>query len=354
MGVTPGMILYYNPDLLLQISAEEVAGVLWHECNHILRFSWDRNEGGDDRRRNIADDLAINSSSRLQKDKHGEPVWKIPKWALFPEKFGLPDGLTAEEYFLLLPTNAAATGICGGSCGGKGAFELELDRILGGRTDVEKEHIRQQTAQRIRDHGTVPGGWSDWATARLTPPVVRWETVFANAMRSTITAVKDGDEELSMAHPSRRHLTPGEPLRPGAVGGAPEFAVIVDTSASMDTRTMIEPCLVEAQHAIVASGAEYVWFIQADADVSAQPLRVRSRDLAKVEVKGRGGTDFRPALERLQTLRPKPAIATYFTDGVGTAPSRPPRGIKVIWGLIGFRGNRVEAPASWGRAVHIR
>lgn len=353
MGVTPGMVLYYNEDFVEGLTVEEVAAVLWHECNHVLRFSWDRNLGGDPDRRNIADDLAINSSGRLQKDG-GSPVWKFPKCGVFPENYGLPAGLTAEEYYLRLPTGAKPQGICGGSCGRNGPLEAEIDAKVGGRTPIEIEGVRQQTAHRIRSHGLVPGDWSDWANVQLTPSVVAWESVFSNIVRSTLADIQDGDEELSMAHPSRRSLIfADEPMRPGPVGGVVEFVVILDTSASMDME-MIVRCLVEAQHAIVASGAEYAWFLQADSRTQGKAQRIRSRDLSKVEVKGRGGTNFAPAIEEIQTLRPRPAVAVYFTDGEGKAPDRPPPRIKFVWGLIGRRGQQAEAPASWGRVVHIQ
>lgn len=351
MGVTPGMVLYYNPDFVEGLTFEELAAVLWHECNHILRFSWDRNLEGDPDRRNIADDLAINSSGRLQQE-NGNPVWRFPACGVFPETYGLPPGLTAEEYFFRLPMTAKPQGICGGSCGRNGDLEKEIDAKVGGRTEIDRILVRQQTAQRIKEHGTAPGEWKEWAKAQLVPSVVQWEAVFSNVMRTTIADIQEGDDDLSMARPSRRSLLfPDHPLRPGPIGGVPEFAVIIDTSASMDVTRMILPCLREAQHAILASGAEYAWFIQADAAISASARRVRARDLTKVEIKGRGGTNFCPAIEELQRLRPRPSIAAYFTDGIGHAPKSSPRGIKFVWGLIGHQAKR---PASWGKVVHVQ
>src|ERR1019366_3150390 len=107
--------------------------------------------------------------------------------------------------------------------------------------------------------------------------------------------------------------------------------------------------LREARGAIVASGAEDAWFIQADTDLSTKVERVRANDLLNVNITGRGGTDFRPAIKAACELYPRPNIIIYYTDGYGPAPDHAPQGIEVVWCLV---GSIVKGPASWGHIVH--
>jgi predicted metal-dependent peptidase len=65
-------------------------------------------------------------------------------------------------------------------------------------------------------------------------------------------------------------------------------------------------------------------------------------------VKGRGGTDFRPALAPDFLNQHSPDLVVYFTDGRGTAPVEQPS-VPVIWCLtVGGRH-----PCAWGRVVNM-
>src|SRR5207253_2416458 len=65
-------------------------------------------------------------------------------------------------------------------------------------------------------------------------------------------------------------------------------------------------------------------------------------------VQGRGGTDFRPALERT-FLRPlQPDLIVCFTDGRGPAPEVGPP-CPLIW----CQTPGGERPAPWGRVIKM-
>ena len=63
---------------------------------------------------------------------------------------------------------------------------------------------------------------------------------------------------------------------------------------------------------------------------------------------GRGGTDFRPALEREFLRAHRPDLVVVFTDGEGPAPESSPR-VPVIWCLT--PGG--DAPVQWGRVIRM-
>ena len=110
MGVDKYWRLYMNPEMVTKKwSLSETATVLLHEVHHLLReHSARATDHGvkkeDHVRWNIAADMSINSylTEGLPQD------FKLPnapdgsKGGVFPEDFGLPVGLTAEEYYQLL------------------------------------------------------------------------------------------------------------------------------------------------------------------------------------------------------------------------------------------------------------
>lgn len=358
LGVTPGMVLYFNPTFLLSLTEQELGTVLWHETQHVLRNSFDRLTGVPQDVSNICEDLAINSSSLHNK------AWKFPDIGCeFPSNYGFPDDLTAEEYYALLPPhpqppsgNGVGCGACGGGAGNSGpnsALEQELDSKYG-RSPEEVEMIQEATANAILQHeksvGSIPGKWGEWARGILKAPVIRWEPYFHNLVSLCVSRFSFGDADYSIMKPSRRiYAMPAGPFRPGLVGYEPEVALILDTSGSMDLEADIKPCLREARGALLKSGVEKAWFLQGDAGVSTPPKRVAVRDFDKVLIQGRGGTDFRVPIAAALELKPKPNIIIYYTDAYGPAPEHKPVGMEFIWCIVG----EGKEPASWGHRVRI-
>ena len=126
------------------------------------------------------------------------------------------------------------------------------------------------------------------------------------------------------------------------IEGEVSVVAVVDTSGSMSD-PVLEAVAGELRHL----GRHHpVHVVECDCVVH-RTYRFRGR-LAEVE--GRGGTDFRPPLERsfLQRLRPKPAVVIVFTDGCGPAPVKSPA-VPVIWCLTPDG----QPPVVWGRVVEM-
>ncbi|MBF0233797.1 MAG: hypothetical protein HQK65_12280 [Desulfamplus sp.] len=69
----------------------------------------------------------------------------------------------------------------------------------------------------------------------------------------------------------------------------------------------------------------------------------------KIEnLKGRGGTDFNPPLQKEFLNKINPDVVIYFTDGCGNAPKKSPS-IPFIWAIT--PGG--DVPASWGNTLMI-
>ena len=99
-------------------------------------------------------------------------------------------------------------------------------------------------------------------------------------------------------------------------------------------------------------GIDEVWLLQADTQLSTEPVRVRSADIVgEITVHGRGGTQFDAALRALEELQPKPDIAIYMTDGDGDATYEPV-GVEVIFLVVRSYWNRTPA-ANFGHTIIV-
>jgi predicted metal-dependent peptidase len=84
--------LYFDPEAVAAWDVKELAGVLYHEVTHLLRAHHERFEHADRETANVSADIEINDDIRAERVQ-------LPEGALYPETFGFPEGLLAEEYY---------------------------------------------------------------------------------------------------------------------------------------------------------------------------------------------------------------------------------------------------------------
>ena len=84
-----------------------------------------------------------------------------------------------------------------------------------------------------------------------------------------------------------------------------------------------------------------------DAEVHVMKQVFRANEVRLV---GGGGTDMVVGIRAAEGLRPKPEVVIVLTDGYTPWPNVPPRGIRVVAGLIGE--GSVSVP-EWMKAVQI-
>ena len=114
-----------------------------------------------------------------------------------------------------------------------------------------------------------------------------------------------------------------------------EFAIAIDTSGSCDNnlikRFLTKTYNILREQSVFCDGIE-VHIIQCDAAVHSDAVLHNLRDLEnyidKVEIVGRGGTDFRPVFDYITGLQNVGQLQRlrgllYFTDGYGTFPVKP-------------------------------
>jgi len=365
MGVTAGMVMYYDPDWVVTCSVEQIAGALIHEAGHVMRDHCIRLvecEHPDD----------ANDAADMSQNTHNlEAGWILPvNKGIYAKDFDFPENLLMEEYYELLQKNKSQAkggskgsgqkgeegqsspgqgqqkgvghGQCGGIAGNPRDFEKELDNQIG-RSEFEKKAFTKSAAiaakeyERTHGRGSVPGDFSDILQRDEQKSQVPWQRKLASKIRKASGRIESGAVDFSLAKPSKRSFSRGFP-RPGMISRQPEVTFIADTSGSMG-KPQLESVIRETIAIFRALGIDTAWFVQADTRVR-EAKRIKVRDLlSQVEFQGRGGTHFDDALRYSMKLKPRPDIIIYLTDGDGAASIKP-QGVDVIWCVV---------PSSWGR-----
>jgi len=382
MAITKTGILLVDPDFLAAITAPQAGEVVSHELLHLLRRHVERREALPQVDLDIWGDAV---DCEVNDDLHED---LLPADPCLPKKYGLQNGQMAEEYYQELikqaqqqakagggakegegkggnPSGKAdvARGRCGsgsggppvdgepeGAAGAKPRSAADLDRI---RRDVA-EAIQQHVAQKGR--GSVPGGLLVWAESELQPPKVRWQDQLRRAIRAGVATIA-GRVDYTRTRFSRRQAAFGAvaralggstPLMPALCAPRPRVAFGVDTSGSMGHDELVR-AVSEAQGCLRAIGTPIV-FLACDAAVH-ETREVRTAAELASQLKGGGGTDFRPVFQAVEELRPKVDLFVFVTDGQGPAPAEAPRGFDVLWLLV---GEYATAPCNWGKQLFLK
>jgi predicted metal-dependent peptidase len=353
LAVTDGMILLYEERALALWNPKELASVLVHEINHVIRRHNTRRGARNPKVWNQAVDAEIND------DLVQVAGICLPGDYVMPKNLPggpYPDGQIAEQYYDLVMAHLQSQGIdpnslggqcgggqCGGCAGNPGPVEGNYgsgdpaDENSEARTQEEIQNTIDQTARDIIQHqrtrGHVPGGLAKWAGDRLKPSEVPWTVRLARACRRALER-KMGAVDTSYHRTSRRQagvgFGPGRPILPTYSAPVPNIAIGVDTSSSMFGPELDTAC-TEIDAVLKAVGASAL-FIACDAKVHSKE-RVRTLAEARELLKGGGGTDFRPVFEALKHERNRPEVLIFITDGYGPAPIHPGP-FHVIWVIV--------------------
>ncbi|WP_245673842.1 vWA domain-containing protein [Actinoplanes rectilineatus] len=333
---------YVSPAFVDSLEVRELAAVWVHEVAHLLRDHHGRTDRlppglrADHRRVNAAQDCEIN-----------DDLSSLPRGALKPALFGLPDGLLFEQYVDDIPASPDMPECGSGAHGREMPWELPGDGPVGA---VEAAAIRRQTAQALRNHvkarGRVPAGWRRWADEVLEP-AVDWRRALTGAVREAASWAS-GAVDYTYQRPSRRGAAVRGVVLPSLRRPMPRVAIVVDTSGSMGDDEL-RAVLAEVSGVLraVGIGRNRVAVLACDADVHAV-RRVSS--VGEVVLEGGGGTDMRVGIEQALGAPDRPQIVIVLTDGFTPWPDRAPGSARVIAGLV---GESPPAPPSWIESIHI-
>ena len=109
-----------------------------------------------------------------------------------------------------------------------------------------------------------------------------------------------------------------------------ELVIAIDTSGSI-RKNEFEKFFGEVNGILQSNGKYKIHLVQCDADIQKVEVISYPNKLPadRIEIKGRGGTDFRPVFEYMRKNHLQIPLI-YFTDAQGTFPSSPPT-FPVLW-----------------------
>lgn len=406
IGVTEHGVLMIDWDFFTAIeeqagnaekAARQIAGLIVHECFHIILNHCKRSRGKDPRISNKADDMSFNPAIL-------DMGLELPDGdfaGCFPEDHGWPRGLTADDYYARLEAlepppqpkggkggagepqdGSGAPGDPGGAPGkgrkpGKGHQGLPSKPKTGGgfcgscagnpfpnepnaatkpsRSKADMERASRAVAQAVREEassgrGNVPGFLQRWAEEMLAPAEIPWEQELSSLCRAAL-AWRSSAVDHKYDAPSRRQgglgFGPGVPVLPRFRAPIPNVAVIMDTSGSMGTDELSVAGREVA--GILKSLGANVTFLCCDTSVKGI-TKVRTLKEMIASLRGGGGTSMAPAFAEVMQLKPRPDIVVCLTDLHIGDPGPEPQGIKTVW--VGI-GEHAGPDPAWGKTVRV-
>lgn len=366
--------LLYNPAVFDSISLSDATFVLAHELMHLVWESHARARPEDARLVNVTHDILINGHLKRALNMP-VPLGGLEWNHFFPQQYKArfsPDSdISLEEVMRMLreqgygerksippvwSVKAAASGNLGealsralGHTAGHDAVN-DMGDLLSGEEEAElfpeksrgeqqaaRERIRHKILEAIgreqielaadRAAGFKMQGLAE-GSARYTLEALRrhhtppWHFALQQWLENTQPAGR------TYARTSRRGETAGEAVRPGAKREGYTLHIVLDTSGS---QTGILPrCLGIIGDFCTGMNIPEVRLLQCDTQVTTDEW-VYATELDRYEIKGYGGSDMSPAMERL-AADPEVERAIVLTDGIIHYP-RQTMPYEVLWVL---------------------
>jgi predicted metal-dependent peptidase len=341
--------VHADPEIVAGMTVEQLGRLLIHLSGHAIRDHASRArqlgvaEDNQRARWNRCADAEINDDL-LVDDLVPEVARDVPS------SLRCKTGQLAEAYYETARDGHrrwdCGSGVDGCDRPGDGSGNIDPQQAqllrLSVAAEIQREHGREP--------GTVPGGWIRWAESVL-PSKIDWRRVLAAEVRSAVAAVA-GKVDYSYRRPSRRAHLNRKVVLPTLRRPIPDVAIVCDTSGSMHER-LLARALTEIEAVLTKAGLRQAQVRVLAVDTDVHVVRRVSR-AAQVQLAGGGGTDMGAGIESAAQLRPRPSVVIVRTDGYTPWPDQPPRGIRVIVGLL-TEGVRPHGwtPPEWARTVVI-
>lgn len=374
MLVTEGGVVIYSPAAMAEWTAPEAAGVILHEylhvfLNHAGRFRALVKRGMAQLTQECMQEWNEAADAEINDDllEAGLP---LPGNPVTPKDLGAPEHLTAEQYFAHIqerkkrggkgggrqPKGNAPGWGCGSGAGNPQPQEPPEAEQLG-RDEVSQGVSRQAAAERVeqavQSRGNVPAGLKAYVGELLQPAKIPWQDELrSEALDAAAFVAGAGDYTFSQRAREQSALEQlyGEdaPVLQGEHEPVAKVAVVFDTSGSVPDDELTR-FAEETQGVLDCLGGMSVTFLSCDAAVHALAEVTQVSELAR-HIKGRGGTDFRPAFEALGKLAQKPDFVVFMTDGYGPAPEEKP---DWLGGMVWLLTPGGQAPVGWGKVIQM-
>lgn len=355
---TDSVSLGYNRDFVDSLIDVELRGVIGHEVLHIAAGHPWRQDHREFERWNEGGDYAINPLVIAA-------GMRLPENALLDEAYS---GLSAEAIYDLLPpkpeadSRSSVTSVTGGESteGEKGGAEDEPGEGASGPSKSKKRapgEVRPAPADAgheadwkmameaaVRMQGDLPLGIQRLVAETLKAKV-DWREVLRHFFQTSIYS-----PDYAWQRPSARYLSLGLYL-PSLIGSNVACIVLVrDSSASIGLE--YHKLFNGEFHDIVETiRPEALYVLDVDAAVhQVQTVLPADEESFVSEMKGGGGTDFRPAFKWVEEQGVDCTCMIYLTDLLGKFPEVPPH-YPVLWAVP--EGSNRGAQPPFGDLVEL-
>lgn len=290
------------------LTSPERVAVLKHEISHFVNRHCSRRNGRNPKIWNIACDMAINQG-----------IINLPSGCIeLPPDW---DSRQAAEFYyekLLKQTQKSQNkgNSEGRSQGGiPDQFDTVMDAPLDSSSDAESmvdDIIRETIKERINAgdstssmRGLHAGALSEYIEELTKPAIIDWR----HALTRFISSRADEETRRSLKRPSRRELQPWGKKREYQ----PEIVVAIDTSGSVSDQMLAD---FFSQIRLLGNMLQDVNVVVADATVQDHfTFKPGMEERLRSAGKGRGGTDFDPAIKYINRKLSHCDGAVYLTDG---------------------------------------
>lgn len=205
----------------------------------------------------------------------------------------------------------------------------DAEQQVAGASDISNQErewkiAMQQAMQNAKARGTLPGTLKQLIEKELTPKV-SW----ASELRRFMQAISRND--LSWNKPNRRFIGSGLYLPAARSETMGTMVIVNDTSGS--TLHDQKKFFSEMEAIIEETKPEKVIYVMQDSAI-ASIQEIEIGDPIPYEIKGMGGTDFRPVFAWLDKEGIEPACMVFLTDLDGPFPDVEPA-YPVLWAACG-------------------
>lgn len=292
-----GKVIRYNPDFVAtQLTDSLTRSAVAHEVMHCVFQHIGRRGNRSPRKWNQAGDYAIN----LVLEDAGFEIGQ--SWLLNRAYVGM----SADQIYNLLPDSDDDDGDDPLCEIGDGDHD-DRDTV-----EVDWTLAAVQAATAAKANGTLPGALQRFVEEVTAPPKVDWR----QQLKQFVTEVNKDD--YAWSRPNRRYLSAGLYL-PGLWSESMgEVAVCIDTSGSIDQRTL-DAFAAEIKAIVAAVRPAKTHVIYCDAEVNHVDVFDPTDEL-HFKMHGGGGTDFRPPFAHLEEQGVTPRCLIYLTDLYGPGP----------------------------------
>lgn len=370
---TDARAFYYNPEYIGALSMDETQFVLAHEALHCALSHFARRQHRIRHKWDLACDYAVNPLLIDDGLKPPPNALHIPQYK----------GMTAEEIYPLIDdsddsqtldkhaydqdsqSNGSSSGMTEKDLDGREASEAQPESSDDGGgaqarqqdssdgasadqpqplTPDEQETLSVQwqqrmagAAQQAMQHGKL-GGEMARMIDHLLQPQLPWRMLLARYMTAYAR------DDYSYMRPSRRE---GDYILPMLRSHQLEVAVAIDISGSLRDEEIAE--FISEVDVLKGQVRARITLLPCDAKLCEgapwifEPWEEFQRP---EEMRGGGGTSFRPVFDWIEQRSERPDLLVYFTDAQGEFPAGAPH-YPVIWLVKG----RSKVP--WGQRIQL-